>query len=173
MVKIISHRGNLDGPKTAPNGENSGFAIRNALNCGFDVEVDIQDFDGYNIITGHDEPEHIVGLQNIDLNRIWFHAKSVYIFEKMLNHTTKFNVFYHTNEDVVLTAKGNLWFFPKAIIPFHSNNIMVLPEAFWFKKKASGSYWNLSSDMKLMMQQLHGVCTDYPDDFYKFFGGKK
>jgi len=172
MAKIISHRGNLSGPKTAPSGENSGHAIKHAIAEGFDVEVDIQDFDGYNFITGHDEADHVVDSQKLDINRVWFHAKSIYIFEKMLNHTTKFNVFYHTNEDVVLTSKGNLWFFPKAIIPFHSNNVMVLPEAFWFRKRESGSYWNMSSDLKLMMQQLHGVCTDYPYDFYEFFGGK-
>ena len=54
---LISHRGNLNGVNVKK--ENSVDYIEEALDQGFDVEVDVWNISG-SYFLGHDEPQHLV-----------------------------------------------------------------------------------------------------------------
>lgn len=56
-MKIISHRGNLDGP--TPDRENSPDFIKKALKSGYHVEIDLRIIDG-KFWLGHDGPQYEV-----------------------------------------------------------------------------------------------------------------
>jgi hypothetical protein len=57
VIKFISHRGNLHGPD--PKLENKPPHIIEALNIGFDVEVDVF-FRNKKFYLGHDHPQYEV-----------------------------------------------------------------------------------------------------------------
>ena len=54
---LISHRGNINGSK--PEMENKPEYIQQALDLGYDVEIDVWLIDG-NFFLGHDEPQYQV-----------------------------------------------------------------------------------------------------------------
>ena len=62
-MKIISHRGNLNGPD--PQKENSPEYLAKALEKGFDVEIDIWLKEKEDIYLGHDEPTYLIDLKFI------------------------------------------------------------------------------------------------------------
>ncbi len=58
-MKLIAHRGNTQGPN--PERENSPEYIEEALNAGYDVEVDVwYDCATEKFWLGHDEPQYDV-----------------------------------------------------------------------------------------------------------------
>ena len=52
-MKLISHRGNTSGPATEK--ENSPSYIKDALDMGYDVEIDVWNINGIWFL-GHDDP---------------------------------------------------------------------------------------------------------------------
>ena len=69
--KLISHRGNITG-KTKH--ENDPQYIVNALDQGYDVEVDVS-YRDTNFWLGHDNNKHRVNLDFLSDKRIWCHLK--------------------------------------------------------------------------------------------------
>jgi hypothetical protein len=120
---LISHRGNLDGPN--PNLENSPGYLEDALQLGFDVEIDVW-FKEDLWFLGHDSPEYPTTFEFLSVNkdRLWIHAKNIQAAEKL--STTKLNWFWHENDVMTLTSWGFIWAYPgKQPI---RNSIAVLPE---------------------------------------------
>ncbi len=144
-MKIIAHRGLLVGPD--PKAENQLDTIDEALSYGFDVEVDVRLISG-ELIIGHDDATHTCPTWLYDDSRVWFHAKDtdslVY-----LNKRGK-RVFYHTDEDVVMTSKGELWALPGKGF---AGSYIVLPER----------YGDIVPNGAL------GICTDYPIKFKELY----
>jgi hypothetical protein len=124
MEKIlISHRGNIDGKQ--PTSENSPNYILNAIHLGYDVEIDVWYSNGFWL--GHDHPEYLIELVFLKTNagRLWCHAKNLEAMVEMKKYP-ELNYFWHQNDDVTLTSKGDLWAYPgKQPI---KNSIAVLPE---------------------------------------------
>jgi len=89
MIKI-AHRGNVDGPSAL---ENSPGLLLNAIEQGFDVEVDIRSIDG-SWYLGHDEPTYIVGDMFIDKIKkySWLHCKNLEALNKL---DKKVHKYYH------------------------------------------------------------------------------
>ena len=56
-MRLISHRGNIDGPNL--NNENDPENILKVLNLGYDVEIDVWFIDN-EFYLGHDYPKYIV-----------------------------------------------------------------------------------------------------------------
>ena len=75
-MKIISHRGNLNG--RFPEKENSLPYIREAILNGFDVEVDVWVINSQ-IYFGHDSPQYLITLEDLNKikEKIWFHCKNL------------------------------------------------------------------------------------------------
>ncbi len=147
-MKIIAHRGNIEGPN--PSTENTVEAIEYAIQLGFDVEIDVYVVDDKAYL-GHDKPDREVSISFLNNNKtkLWIHAKNI---EALVSFTVmKFNTFYHTTEDYVLTRSGYIWAYPgKEVGPFSKKAmIAVLPPKD-----------NINS-----LTEFKGVCTDYPLDY--------
>lgn len=139
---IVAHRGLTEGPceKT----ENSPEIINNAINQGFDVEVDIWYIDG-DFFFGHDNPQYDANeyMKNIkNPEKYWFHAKNVEAVSKLIDINLR--VFYHTDEEIVMTSKQELW---SVCGKKHQNSMLVLPEVSGIGVEKNDN--------------ILGVCTDY------------
>ena len=73
-MKIISHRGNLEG--RIPEDENNPDYIHEAIESGFDVEIDLWLYEN-GFYLGHDEPQYQIDLKFLKNERLWVHAKSM------------------------------------------------------------------------------------------------
>ena len=140
---LISHRGNLNGPK--PSMENSPEYIEIAIKKNFHVEIDVW-IKKNNFYLGHDEPVHEVNKEYLENKKFWCHAKNIEAMEALKNINTTY--FWHQNDDVVLTSNGYFWTYPgKKLL---SNSICVLPE--------QSNQKNFS---------CAGICSDFIEN-YKF-----
>ena len=102
-MKIISHRGNLNGPD--PENENTLKSIFLALEKGFDIEIDTWVIDNL-IYFGHDKPTTIIEEKIISQigNNGWFHCKNLEALTLLSKFDNNINYFYHNQDDFTLTC---------------------------------------------------------------------
>lgn len=151
-MKIISHRGNLNGPNKEL--ENQLTTVEKAIGLGFDVEIDIW-YQENQFYLGHDKPTYKIQKDFLYLHKekLWIHCKN---FEslKMLNNEKELNFFWHENDKFTLTSMNYIWAFPDMYD--NENIISVLPELvtdeLTIKNSIGAGKWL-------------GVCTDYPIKF--------
>lgn len=147
----ISHRGNTDGP--SPELENTQDYIVNAINNGYDVEIDVWYLSESNDFwLGHDRPERVVDYTFLKeyKDKLWIHCKNSDAFRMLL--PTALNVFVHDVDMYAITSKSFVWAFPDQ--PAVSlQTICVLPE-----------YNRNFEDMNIeYVSKFWGVCSDYVD----------
>ena len=127
--RLLSHRGNINGKMEYL--ENSPSYIDDALNLGYDVEVDLwADNDGFYL--GHDEPTYPIELKWLTDRylRLWIHCKSLKTVEAMRdlqsNMLVDLNYFFHNTDDCTITSRGHIWVYPgkQPVV----NSIAVMPE---------------------------------------------
>ena len=142
----IAHRGNT--VKKDPSRENSPEYITEALNKGYDVEIDVWLIQG-KFFLGHDGPTFYVDEEFVCQKHLWVHTKNI----DALNYLPlKANCFFHDTDDVVLTSHLYLWTYPGK--PLASNSIAVLPE--------------LVNDIKIStLRKAYGICSDLVDQWKK------
>jgi hypothetical protein len=149
-MKIIAHRGNLDGANSLR--ENSLDYIDEAIQSGFDVEIDIREDDG--LFLGHDDPQYHVTFDWLirRKNKLWIHCKNV----EALNFfsETSFNYFWHENDQYTLTSKSIGWVYPGKHA--YKNSIIVLPEI--------TSYFCYDY---IKNNKFYGICTDFCQKYKK------
>lgn len=151
-MKLIAHRGNIDGPN--PEKENSPEYIEQAINLGYDAEIDVWFVDN-KIWLGHDHPQYDLGqLYSEGWNefliknshKLWVHCKNIEALGKLFCYRD-LNVFWHDADAVVLTSKNFLWTFPnQQLLP---KSICVMPE--------KGINGDISS--------CFGICSDTPSNW--------
>jgi hypothetical protein len=139
----ISHRGNISGPNEKF--ENKVDYVQNALNKGYEVEVDVR-FENDKYFLGHDYNQFEVD-ENFLLNKkIWCHAKTkdaLSALEKIKAH-----YFWHQEDDYTITSKGFIWTYPgKNLL---TSSICVLPEITNYKEI-----------------NCLGICSDYIERYKK------
>jgi len=122
----ISHRGNISG--RIEEAENKPEYIDNALELGYDVEIDVWMVEGV-LLLGHDKPQY--GISQHWLNerhsKLWLHCKNIEAME-WFNMVSGFNYFWHEEDTVTLTSKGFIWAYPgKQPI---NRSIAVMPEIY-------------------------------------------
>lgn len=145
----IAHRGNINGVNLEL--ENSPEYLLNAINKGFDVEVDIWLEDG-NMYLGHDRPQYLISPDFFYKIRdhAWFHCKNL----NMLNHFVKFHptarFFWHQQDDFTLTSNNYIWTYPNKNIT--ENSIIV--------------YLNEHKEVKFYPKPF-AICSDYCYTFNK------
>jgi hypothetical protein len=147
MNRLISHRGNINGPN--PKMENNPEYIISALNLGFDVEIDMWWVDG-RIYLGHDEPQYEVNDKWLEnrIDKLWVHCKNFDLLPWIQN--TSLHYFWHENDQYTLTSKNIIWAYPGSKLSH--NSICVLPER--------------NNIDKYILDVCLGVCSDYIIDFY-------
>ena len=123
----IAHRGNMYGP--CPEKENSPAHIQDALDAGFDAEVDVWGDERGLLHLGHDGPQYPVDLDFLmaRASRLWIHAKNMSALEALLEHP-ELHVFSHDADPVVLTSKRVPWVYPGAPMGRGGKGVRVMPE---------------------------------------------
>lgn len=150
MMKLIAHRGNIDGPN--PLEENRPEYIEAAIAEGYDVEIDIR-YDAFNkkLYLGHDEPQYPITWFWIGkyIDNLWIHCKNIEALYEFAHGTSGFNYFWHQEDDFTLTSKNYIWTYPgKSYTP---KSIIVMPEL-----KMSVEVF---TDLKAY--GCHGICSDF------------
>jgi hypothetical protein len=121
---LISHRGNINGKNSHL--ENQPNYIDIAISLGFDVEIDMWWIEGKTYL-GHDKPQYVVNDEWLTerIDKLWVHCKNVELLNWIRN--TSLHWFWHEEDTLTLTSKGNLWVYPgKQPI---NGSIGVLPES--------------------------------------------
>lgn len=136
-MKYIAHRGNLDGPN--PLEENNPNYIKNTLQLGYDVEIDVWYTD--NFYLGHDIPQYLVSEDFFLHPNIWCHAKNIEALDRLIKMGA--HCFWHENDKYTLTSHGIIWAYPGSQLT--KNTVCVMPE------------WSGLKDIK----DVYGVCSDY------------
>jgi hypothetical protein len=141
-AKLISHRGNIDGPN--PELENTPSYLVQALNVGVEVEVDVWVIDG-KIFFGHDAPQHEVGETFVELihRDAWFHCKNLGALDYFSKKDQGYKFFWHQSDDYTLTSHGQIWVYPGK--PFTKDSIVV----------------DLRPDHNYGEGEVYAVCVDY------------
>jgi hypothetical protein len=121
-MKLISHRGNID--QVDRQKENTRKYIENAIQLGYDVELDLR-FIENQLFLGHDDPTEEIDFKWLYKNKeyLWIHCKNIDALTLLKDHL---NCFYHTKEDYVLTSKGNIWSYSG--VKLYPGIIAALPE---------------------------------------------
>lgn len=163
-MKIISHRGNLNGPNQKT--ENTVDAIEKALQSGFCIEFDIWYF-ANRFWLGHDSPESVFSIDTLvrwsnmysDKN-LYVHCKNIWALEEMTK-LQKSNIipFFHDADQCILLRDNIIWVHPKAIYGVdelgRSKCIAVVSKC----KTAKYDF-----DLDISFETWYGICTDYPID---------
>lgn len=126
MSKIlISHRGNVSGFN--PDMENRPEYILDALNAGYQVEIDLW-WRKANWYLGHDQPLYFISDSFLEENqaKLWMHAKNIAALE---NVSPYWNYFWHQSDDLAITSQGWYWVNPNKPIP-QFRGIAVKPELY-------------------------------------------
>lgn len=149
-MRVIAHRGNVEGPN--PSEENKPEYIVEAIENGFEVEVDIwailTDENQTQIYLGHDRPKYLISWEFIKKysHEIWFHAKNLMALEYCLSYDD--TVFWHQKDERTLVSNGKIWTYPDCSVGI--NSVLVLNE-------------HLGPDFEVHRKSplCYGVCTDF------------
>lgn len=120
---LISHRGNIFGRNISR--ENTCSYIDEAIEQGFDVEIDIRIVDD-KIYLGHDTPDTEIEFYFLLQRKryLWCHAKNLEALIFLLQNNL--HCFSHDTDDYILTSKGFIWAYPGQKI--NDKTICVMPE---------------------------------------------
>ena len=138
---LISHRGNLEGK--IESWENEPTYIDNAINEGFDVEVDVWYKDKI-LWLGHDKPQYGIDFRWIRdrFPRLWIHCKNIDAVLFFKEYPYQCNYFWHEEDTITLTSNNHIWAYPgKQPI---EKSIAVMPEIY-------------ADDIS----KCAGICSDY------------
>ena len=141
-MKLISHRGNVDGKNILL--ENSESYIVRAITLGYDVEIDV--WVNSNIIyLGHDSPQYRSSLTFILKYRekLWCHAKNFEALTLLLKNDL--HCFFHNTDDYTITSKGFIWAYTGKHISNDHPCISVMPEN--NENKYSSGIYGICSDV--------------------------
>ena len=140
-MKLISHRGNIDGRVIER--ENHPDYIIEAINLGYDVEVDVWYLNG-EFFLGHDEPQYNVKFEWLEQwsYRLWIHCKNIYVVQ-ILKDYPHMHYFWHQEDDITLTSFNFLWTYPNKEL--WADSICVLPEL----------------NNQEVPNHIHGICSDF------------
>ncbi len=140
-MKLIAHRGNLDGPNILE--ENKPGYIIKCIEEGFDCEIDVRYLDG-KLFLGHDNPDYLIDINFLLKYKdfLWIHCKNINALNYLLNFK-ELNIFWHQNDDYTLTSKNFIWCYPNKINT--EKSILLLPELNNFE----------------IEYNCYGICTDF------------
>lgn len=119
---LISHRGNID--SIQKNRENTHSYIQEALDKGYDVEIDVWRQNNQ-LFLGHDGPELAVELSwlNKHGHGLWIHTKNFDALNYLISHDLK--VFFHEKEKHTIINNCNM-IWSHDLTEANSNSIIPL-----------------------------------------------
>ena len=146
VYQHICHRGNLYGPvKELEN--NFGILIQRSLH-GYHTEIDVW-YHQNNLWLGHDRPEYKITFDwLLSSKRRLIHAKDGKTFEYLLLEAGKkaadLHIFYHTEEDYILTNKGLVICYPGK--PLLQGSLCMMPERANYTQEELQKCFSVCSD---------------------------
>lgn len=142
MIRI-AHRGNYRGRDSER--ENTLDYLQQAIDAGFDVEVDVWYLEG-RYYSGHDVVLQEIGVDFLSQPCVWTHAKNLPAYVNLYRNPDV-HVFWHDRDDFTFTSKGIKWAYSGVIT---HDGIMVMPD------------YSLDLCYKIASGQLRplGVCSD-------------
>jgi len=145
MSILIAHRGNTRGPNKED--ENSIPYIENAINKGYQVEIDLWYKD--KLYFGHDNAAKIADVSFLldNMDSLWCHAKNMEALSFLQD--IGMNCFGHNKDDHVLTSWGYIFTLPGATLG--PKCVVAMPE------------WVNYTDEELSV--AYGICTDWPERY--------
>lgn len=140
-VRLIAHRGNLRGRD--PRRENQQQYIDDALELGYEAEVDLWALDG-SLWLGHDTPQYETSLNWIEErhSRLWVHCKNVEAVDYLFG--SSYNWFFHDQDDLTITSQGFVWCYPGVSLP--SQEFVML---------------SFGQQEPTVPDNVIGICSDY------------
>jgi len=141
-MKYIAHRGLFNGPDV--NLENRPEQIEQALNEGFDCEVDLWLIDS-DFYLGHDRPDYAIRNEWLNKPGLWIHAKNLAALKWLTE--TDLEYFWHEEDKFTLTSNNYIWTYPGNALT--SRSVMVMPE---YVDKSLENARNA---------QCYAICSDY------------
>lgn len=150
MMKLIAHRGLIDGPSKSL--ENQPNNIEASIQLGFEAEVDLRIRDGEPWL-GHDNEQYKVSANWLEryYESLWIHCKTIDALEYCHNSKV-FNYFSHESDGYVVTSAGFIWAYPGNL--GKKGTILVMPE----NKGLLHSVIALINDGSL---SVGGICSDF------------
>lgn len=144
-MRLIAHRGNTFGRNAEK--ENSIDYIEDAINSGFDVELDVRYCENSKLFyLGHDSPKFKVDLPWLleKSEKLWVHCKD--LNSMIVLNGTGLNYFWHQNDCYTLTSREIIWTYPKRRITEKSVIVCQTEENCFHYVNNTNCY---------------GVCSDY------------
>ena len=139
---LIAHRGNINGSGEYENGQKY---CQEAIDDGYNVEIDVWYTENKELFLGHDEPKYRVEASFLDNERLWCHAKNLNALEFLIINKNNKNYFWHENDKYTLTSNKIIWTFPLEKIT--KNSIIVCN--------------TLKETQKYFKENVFGLCSDY------------
>ena len=142
MIKI-SHRGNLYGSNELK--ENSPDYIVDAINAGFDVEIDFRVINN-KMYLGHDEPIYEIDhtFLNLYVKKLWIHCKNLEALDLVMSMPKYYNAFWHQEDNFTITTNHFIWTYPG--MPVKSKSILVHKDM---------------PTKNILDQEMAGICSDF------------
>lgn len=148
VYQHVCHRGNLYGPvKEMEN--NFGILLQRSTQ-GYHVEVDVW-YHEQALWLGHDKPEYKITLEWLAKSkRRLIHAKDGPTLDYLLKESRRLaldlHVFYHTDEDYVLTNKGLVICYPGK--PLLNGSLCMMPERATYTHEELQTCFSICTDSK-------------------------
>lgn len=144
---MIAHRGMIDGPDAY--NENNPRVIMDAMNAGYDAEIDLQIGNDGRLYLGHDEPSYNISLDFLIQRGLWIHAKTRDALIFLATNIPNVNYFYHEKDPMVITTHGWVWNHPMHLKGIKKGrSIAVMPE---YVMKIN----------QIESLDCNGICSDY------------
>lgn len=141
-MKLIAHRGLYEGPDKSL--ENRPEQILDALDLGFDAEIDLWKIDN-KFYLGHDIPQFPITEHFLELPELWIHAKNLEALHWLSKTDLKY--FWHQNDERVITSNGFIWTYPEKELTDRS--IRLMPE------------WADPELKTIKNFSCYAICSDY------------
>lgn len=152
-MRLIAHRGNVNGPN--PSQENNPNYINQAIQSGFDVEIDIR-YVNKKFYLGHDDSQYQVSMEWLveKNNFLWIHCKDFNSLEFLSNIPVDFNYFWHEHDKYTLTSQGYIWSYPSQ--QYSSKTVVVMPE-----KNDLLKFYFTEENVHMSNYECFAICSDY------------
>jgi hypothetical protein len=152
---IISHRANLNGPSLTT--ENKPAQIKYVLSKyeKIYVEIDVWYACDNTWWLGHDAPTYQTTIEFLQQDRLIIHAKNIPALIELKKYEN-IHYFTHNMDAATITSFGLLWFNMNII---STGGVAVTNYEVPTVKMVA----------KHIDQQIIGVCTDYPQDYFNIY----
>lgn len=153
---LISHRGNINGEN--PERENHPDYIKEALDKGYHVEIDLWVENAYQLSLGHDRSQYKIFDDFLCNDKLFIHCKNIaaliYLTKPLYIENYKCDFFYHENDKAALTFKNKIWEYPRYYKKDDNikNSIIVMPEL------------NNIIDENIF-KNAYGICSDVIEEY--------